>query len=81
MKPMNNRAPQPDSQAATRPGCRRMQRYPVNKKMKSLKFDVFGRYVLVVEKEDGWGAFYLGSEGKRQAASGEQRKTLLFPRT
>ena len=38
--------------------------------MKSLKFDVFGRKVLVVESADGWTAFYLGSEGKRRPAEG-----------
>ena len=36
--------------------------------MKSLKFDVFGREVLIVEKDGGWEAFYLGSEGKRRVA-------------
>ena len=36
--------------------------------MKSLKFDVFGRDVLIVENEAGWQAFYLGSEGKRRPA-------------
>jgi hypothetical protein len=36
--------------------------------MKSLKFDVFGQDVLIVEKDGGWEAFYLGSEGKRRPA-------------
>ena len=36
--------------------------------MKSLKFDVFGRDVFIVEKDGGWEAFYLGSEGKRRPA-------------
>jgi len=36
--------------------------------MKSLKFDVFGRDVLIVEKDGGWEAFYLGNEGKRRPA-------------
>jgi len=36
--------------------------------MKSLKFDVFGREVLIVEKDSEWEAFYLGSEGKRRVA-------------
>jgi hypothetical protein len=36
--------------------------------MKSLKFNVFGRRVLVVSSEDGWQAFYLGTEGKRRPA-------------
>jgi hypothetical protein len=35
---------------------------------KSLKFDVFGRHVLVVETEKGWSAFYLGREGKHRPA-------------
>lgn len=35
--------------------------------MTSLKFNVFGRRVLVVSSEDGWQAFYLG-EGKRRPA-------------
>ncbi len=37
--------------------------------MKSLKFDVFGRDVLVVRKDGGWEAFYLGDEGKRRPAA------------
>ena len=36
--------------------------------MKSLKFDVFGRNVLILEKDGGWEAFYLGNEGKRRPA-------------
>jgi hypothetical protein len=36
--------------------------------MKSIKFDVFGRRVLVVESEAGWSVFYLGPEGKRRPA-------------
>lgn len=36
--------------------------------MKSLKFNVFGRRVLVVSSEDGWQAFYFGEEGKRRPA-------------
>jgi len=35
---------------------------------KSLRFDVFGRDVLLVEKDAGWEAFYVGSEGKRRIA-------------
>ena len=42
--------------------------------MTSLEFDVFGRIVLVVESEDGWAAFYLGSEGKRRPA-----KDIVIP--
>lgn len=37
--------------------------------MKSLKFDVFGRDVVIVETEKGWQAFYLGNEGKRRPAN------------
>ena len=36
--------------------------------MKSLRFEVFGRDVLIVEKDGGWEAFYLGNEGKRRLA-------------
>jgi hypothetical protein len=36
--------------------------------MKSLKFDVFGRRVLVVGSDTGWSVFYLGTEGKRRPA-------------
>jgi hypothetical protein len=36
--------------------------------MKSLKFDVFGRDVLIAETGGRWEAFYLGSEGKRRPA-------------
>jgi len=36
--------------------------------MKTLKFDVFGKDVLIVEKDGGWKAFYLGNEGKRRVA-------------
>lgn len=42
--------------------------------MKSLKFDVFGRDVLIVEKDGGWEAFYLGNEGKRRIA-----KDIIVP--
>ena len=37
--------------------------------MKSLKFDVFGRQILVAESESGWTTFYLGAEGKRRPAT------------
>jgi len=37
--------------------------------MKSLRFDVFGRKVLVVEFEMGWATFYLDVEGKRRPAT------------
>lgn len=36
--------------------------------LKSLKFDVFGRLVLVAESGDGWAVFYLGAEGKKRPA-------------
>ena len=38
-------------------------------KVKPLRFDVFGREVLIVEKDGGWEAFYLGNEGKRRIAN------------
>ena len=37
--------------------------------MTSLKLDVFGRRVSVVESENGWSVFYLGNEGKRRPAT------------
>lgn len=37
--------------------------------MQTLKFDVFGRLVLVAESGDGWTAFYLGAEGKKRPAT------------
>jgi hypothetical protein len=36
--------------------------------MKTIKFDVFGRDVLIVGSDSGWKAFYPGSEGKRRPA-------------
>jgi hypothetical protein len=36
--------------------------------MKSIKFDVFGRDVLLEKNESGWEVFYIGSEGKRRPA-------------
>ncbi len=36
--------------------------------MKSLKFDVFGRDVLIERNDSGWQVFYLGNEGKRRPA-------------
>lgn len=39
-----------------------------SQEMKTLKFDVFGKDVLIVEKDGGWEAFYLGNEGKRRVA-------------
>lgn len=40
-----------------------------SKEMKTLRFDVFGRDVLIVEQDDGWQAFYLGNDGKRRIAT------------
>ncbi len=37
--------------------------------MTSLRFDVFGRHVLVAASEYGWTAFYMGAEGKRRPAT------------
>jgi hypothetical protein len=37
--------------------------------MAMLKFDVFGRRVLVSRNEGRWTAFYGGAEGKRRLAS------------
>jgi hypothetical protein len=37
--------------------------------MKSIRFDVFGRTVLVVKADEGWQAFYPGNEGKRRPAT------------
>lgn len=36
--------------------------------MKSLKFNVFGRDVLIENNGNGWQVFYLGTEGKRRPA-------------
>ena len=36
--------------------------------MKAIKFEVFGREVLVSKTEEGWLAFYTGNEGKRRLA-------------
>jgi hypothetical protein len=37
--------------------------------MKILKFDVFGRTILVEKSADGWMAFYPGNEGKKRPAT------------
>ena len=42
--------------------------------MKTLRFDVFGRDMAIVKTENGWQAFYLGSEGKRRPA-----KDIIVP--
>ena len=36
--------------------------------MSSLRFDVFGRQVLVTATGDDWAVYYVGSEGKRRPA-------------
>ena len=36
--------------------------------LKKLRFDVFGRQVLIVQSNSGWVAFYLGDDGKRRSA-------------
>jgi hypothetical protein len=36
--------------------------------MKTLRFDVFGRQVLVIRTEHGWSSFDTGPEGKRRPA-------------
>ena len=37
--------------------------------MKRLKFDVFGRDVLIVEGANGWEVYYPGNDGKRRPAT------------
>jgi hypothetical protein len=37
--------------------------------MRSLRFSVFGRRVLVVDSGETWAVFYLGAEGKRRPAT------------
>ena len=37
--------------------------------MKSLRFEVYGRDVLVVESEKGWAALYPAADGKRRPAT------------
>ena len=34
-----------------------------------LKFEVFGRVVLVTKVDQGWKSFYCGTEGKRRPAA------------
>jgi hypothetical protein len=36
--------------------------------MRTLKFDVFGWDVAIVQTESGWQAFYTSSDGKRRPA-------------
>jgi len=53
----------------------------MHRDMKSLKFDVFGREVLIIEKGDGWKVFYLGNEGKpRQAQDIDVPESDWLPR-
>ncbi len=35
----------------------------------TLRFEVFGRHVVVLNKEGRWTAYYQGSEGKRRLAT------------
>jgi len=37
--------------------------------MKALRFDVFGRRVLVTASNNGWTTFYTSDDGKRRAAT------------
>ena len=37
--------------------------------VKTLKFDVFGRDVLIRREDNEWRVFYLGNEGKRRPAT------------
>ncbi|WP_444895927.1 DUF7661 family protein [Microbulbifer sp. SSSA005] len=36
--------------------------------MKKLKFNVFGREVLIERQSNSWATFYQGNEGKRRSA-------------
>jgi hypothetical protein len=36
--------------------------------MKALRFEVFGRRVLIASSNNGWVTFYLGDDGKRRSA-------------
>ena len=36
--------------------------------MKTLKFDVFGKRVLIIEINGAWAVFYVGVDGKRRPA-------------
>lgn len=36
--------------------------------MKSIKFNVYGRQVLISQKGHGWTAWYVGPEGKKRPA-------------
>ena len=37
--------------------------------MKTLRFEVFGRLILIVESGHGWTAFYPGTGGKKRPAN------------
>lgn len=47
----------------------RSLRYAQNLRRAVLRFDVFGKDVLVERSIDGWDVFYLGNEGKRRVAN------------
>jgi len=36
--------------------------------MNAIRFDVFGRRILVVQTERGWSVYYAGADGKRRRA-------------
>lgn len=38
--------------------------------MQKMRFDVFGRHILVERHTDRWAVFYAGPEGKRRPADG-----------
>jgi len=42
--------------------------------MRKLKFDVYGRQVLIEREEDYWSVFYIGADGKRRPA-----KDIVIP--
>ena len=42
--------------------------------MQKLRFDVYGRQVLVLREHDHWSAYYIGAEGKRRSA-----KDIVIP--
>jgi hypothetical protein len=43
--------------------------------MKTLKFDLFGRELHLLRRDDTWQAFYPGNEGKRRPA-----RDIVIPR-
>ena len=42
--------------------------------MAKYRFDVFGREVLILRKQDRWSAYYVGTDGKRRSA-----KDIVIP--